>query len=80
MVTVDNLLVKAASSEQIPECIREIKSLLRQRHHIKTGSDKDDSHDDFNICDMSELKKRAARDAATVNTEEIDLLRRFYSP
>ena len=34
-VTVDNILVKAASTEQIPEAIREIKSLLRERHHIQ---------------------------------------------
>ena len=57
LVTVDNLLVKAASTDQIPECIREIKSLLRERHHIKTPSDDDDTHDDFNIRDMTEITK-----------------------
>ena len=57
MVTVDNLLVKAASTDQIPECIREIKGLLRERHHIKTPSEDDDSHDDFNIRDMTEITK-----------------------
>ena len=57
MVTVDNILVKAASGEQIPEAIREIKSLLRERHHIKTPSEDDDTHDDFNIRDMTEILK-----------------------
>ena len=57
MVTVDNILVKAASGEQIPEAIREIKSLLRERHHIKTPSEDDDTHDDFNIRDMTEITK-----------------------
>ena len=56
-MTVDNLLVKAASGDQIPECIREIKSLLRERHHIKTPSEDDDTHDDFNIRDMTEITR-----------------------
>jgi len=63
LVTVDNLLVKAASSEQIPECIREIKSLLRERHHIKATSDDDDTHDDFNIRDMTELTRTMSQTA-----------------
>ena len=57
LVTVDNLLVKAASGDQIPEAIREIKSLLRERHHIKAANEDDDSHDDFNIRDMTELTR-----------------------
>ena len=52
-VTVDNLLVKAASTVEIPEAIREIKSLLRERHRIKTPSEDDDTHDDFNIRNMT---------------------------
>ena len=54
-VTVDNLYAKAVSGEQIPEGIREIKSLLRERHHIHTPSEDDDTHDDFNIRDLTEL-------------------------
>jgi macrolide transport system ATP-binding/permease protein len=57
LVTVDNILIKAASGEQIPEAIREIKSLLRERHHIKTPREDDDTHDDFNIRDMTEITK-----------------------
>jgi ABC-type antimicrobial peptide transport system permease subunit len=56
-VTVDQHLVKAASAEQIPEAIREIKSLLRERHHIHTPSEDDDTHDDFNIRDMTEITR-----------------------
>jgi ABC-type lipoprotein export system ATPase subunit/ABC-type antimicrobial peptide transport system permease subunit len=56
-VTVDKLLVKAAASEQINEAMREIKSLIRERHHIHTPSEDDDSHDDFNIRDMTEITR-----------------------
>jgi len=56
-VTVDNILVKAASGDQIPEAIREIKSLLRELHHIKTPNEDDDTHDDFNIRDMTEITR-----------------------
>ena len=59
MVTVDNLLVKAVAGdpESIQECIRECKDLLRERHHIRTPSEDDDSHDDFNIRDMTEITR-----------------------
>jgi macrolide transport system ATP-binding/permease protein len=66
LVTVDNLLVKAASGEQIPEAIREIKGILRERHHIKTTSENDDSHDDFNIRDMAEITKTLSSTTATI--------------
>ena len=56
-VTVDQLLVKAASGEQIPEAIREIKSLIRERHHIHTPNEDDDTHDDFNVRDMTEITR-----------------------
>ncbi len=63
MVTVNNLLVKAAAADQIPECIRETKSLLRERHHIRAASDDDDSKDDFNIRDMTELTRTMGQTA-----------------
>jgi ABC-type lipoprotein export system ATPase subunit/ABC-type antimicrobial peptide transport system permease subunit len=56
-VTVDQLLVKAAASEQIAEAMREIKGLIRERHHIHTPHEDDDSHDDFNIRDMTEITR-----------------------
>ncbi len=63
-VTVDNIVVKAASTPQIPEAIREIKSLLRQRHHIHTPSEDDDTRDDFNVRDNTEFVTKMASQAA----------------
>ena len=63
-VTVDNIVVKAASTPQIPEAIREIKSLLRERHHIHTPNEDDDTHDDFNVRDNTELTNKMASQAA----------------
>jgi HlyD family secretion protein len=54
-VTVDQILVKAASAEQIPLAMEQIKAALRERHHIRPGQD-----DDFNIRDMTELIKAIA--------------------
>jgi macrolide transport system ATP-binding/permease protein len=47
---VDQLSVKAASTQEIPLAIEQISALLRERHHIKS-----DQTDDFNIRDMSEI-------------------------
>jgi macrolide transport system ATP-binding/permease protein len=66
MVTVDNLLMKAESGDQIPEAIREIKSVLRERHHIKAANDEDDSHDDFNIRDMAEITRTLSSTTSTI--------------
>jgi macrolide transport system ATP-binding/permease protein len=66
LVTVDNLLIKAADGDQISESIREIKSLLRERHHIKTPSEDDDTHDDFNIRDMTELVRTITQTSTTI--------------
>jgi macrolide transport system ATP-binding/permease protein len=65
-VTVDTILAKAASTPQIPEAIREIKGLLRERHHIQTPSEDDDSHDDFNIRDMTEITRTLSSTTALV--------------
>ncbi len=54
-VTVDSLVAKASSDEQIQQAISQIKGLLRERHHIHTPSEEDDTHDDFNIRDMTEI-------------------------
>ena len=63
-VTVDNIVVKAASTPQISEAIREIKSLLRERHHIHTPSEEDDTHDDFIVRDNTEFVTKMASQAA----------------
>jgi HlyD family secretion protein len=52
LVSVDQILTKAASEEQIPEAIEQIAELLRERHRIRPGQ-----ADDFNIRDMTELTK-----------------------
>jgi macrolide transport system ATP-binding/permease protein len=49
-INVDQILAKAASTEEIPQAINEITQLLHERHRIKTGKD-----DDFNIRDMTEM-------------------------
>jgi HlyD family secretion protein len=52
LVSVDQILTKAASEEQIPEAIEQIVELLRERHHIRPGQE-----DDFNLRDMTELTR-----------------------
>ncbi len=54
-VTVDSLIAKASSDQQIQQAISQIKGLLRERHHIHTPSEDDDTHDDFNIRDLTEI-------------------------
>jgi macrolide transport system ATP-binding/permease protein len=58
-ITVDQILVKAASSEQIPQAIDQITSLLHERHHIRPDED-----DDFNLRDMTEITKTLAATSA----------------
>lgn len=49
-VNVDQILVAARSSTAIPGAIKEISSVLRERHHLRG-----DDGDDFNIRDMAEM-------------------------
>ncbi len=49
---VDQIMVKAASTDEIPHAIAQITTLLHERHHIREGQD-----DDFNIRNMSEMLK-----------------------
>src|SRR6266540_3613037 len=51
-VNVDQILVAARSSAEIPAAIQQITELLRERHHIRPGE-----ASDFNIRDMTELTK-----------------------
>jgi ABC-type antimicrobial peptide transport system permease subunit len=51
-VSVDQIFVKAVAEKQIPQAIEQITDLLRERHHIAV-----DQEADFNIRDMTELKK-----------------------
>jgi ABC-type antimicrobial peptide transport system permease subunit len=49
---IDQILVRAASSEEIPLAIRQITDLLHERHHIKANQP-----DDFSVRDMTEMAK-----------------------
>jgi ABC-type antimicrobial peptide transport system permease subunit len=47
---IDQIFVKVASARQIPEAIKEISAVLRERHHLHAGQ-----INDFNIRDMTEV-------------------------
>ncbi len=49
---IDQIVVAARSSDQIPGATDEITSLLRERHHLKY-----EAPDDFTIRDMTEIMK-----------------------
>jgi ABC-type lipoprotein export system ATPase subunit/ABC-type antimicrobial peptide transport system permease subunit len=49
---VDQILTKAASTEQIEQAIDQITDLLHERHRIRPEQD-----DDFNLRDMTEMTK-----------------------
>ena len=49
---VDQLLVRVASTEEIPIAIRQVTELLHERHHIRDGQP-----NDFSIRDMTEMMK-----------------------
>ena len=47
---IDNILVAARSAEQIPDAIRQMTAVLRERHRIRP-----DEPDDFSIRDMAQM-------------------------
>ncbi|MFT3882211.1 MAG: ABC transporter permease [Gemmatales bacterium] len=49
---VDQIMVQAASAEEIQSAMQEINDVLHERHHIRTGQP-----DDFNVRDMTEMSK-----------------------
>jgi macrolide transport system ATP-binding/permease protein len=49
---VDQILVKAASTSEIPAAMEQITEILRERHHLLPGQP-----DDFNIRDMTEATR-----------------------
>ena len=49
-INVDQILAKAASTEEIPAAIAQITQLLRERHRIHDGQT-----EDFNLRDMTEM-------------------------
>jgi ABC-type antimicrobial peptide transport system permease subunit len=50
--TVDQILVAASSTEEIPNAIKQMTGLLHERHRIQA-----DEPDDFTIRDMTEMTK-----------------------
>jgi ABC-type antimicrobial peptide transport system permease subunit len=49
---VDQISLAARSTAAMPEAMREVSSLLRERHRIRAGQP-----DDFNLRDMTEMSK-----------------------
>jgi macrolide transport system ATP-binding/permease protein len=49
---LDDIWVAAGSRDNIPLAVRQIRSLLRQRHHIRPGEP-----DDFRIRDLTEISQ-----------------------
>ncbi len=50
--TIDMIIAKAASSDQISQAIDQIRGLLRERHNLSA-----DRADDFDIRDLTEIRK-----------------------
>ena len=62
-VNVDQIMVKAASAEEISQAIDQITDLLRERHRIHPGETAD-----FNVRDMTELTKALASTSRLMGT------------
>jgi ABC-type antimicrobial peptide transport system permease subunit len=58
---IDQILVRASSTEEIPLAIRQMTDLLHERHRIKTGMP-----DDFGVRDMTEMANALGSTAATM--------------
>jgi ABC-type antimicrobial peptide transport system permease subunit len=58
---IDQILVRANSTEEIPLAIRQITDLLHERHHIKPGLP-----DDFGVRDMTEMANALGSASATM--------------
>jgi ABC-type antimicrobial peptide transport system permease subunit len=60
-MNVDSLQVAAQTPQKIPQAIREITELLRQRHRIKPGEP-----EDFHVRDMAELTRTMSMQTAVM--------------
>ncbi|MSQ97528.1 MAG: ATP-binding cassette domain-containing protein [Gemmataceae bacterium] len=60
-ISVDQIMVKAVSTEEIPDATHEITALLRQRHRLRA-----DEPDDFNLRDMAEITRFMSTTSATM--------------
>jgi ABC-type antimicrobial peptide transport system permease subunit len=57
--SIDQILARATSPEEIPIAIRQITDLLHERHHIKPGQP-----DDFGVRDMTEMSNALSSTSA----------------
>ncbi|HSI33405.1 MAG TPA: ABC transporter permease, partial [Tepidisphaeraceae bacterium] len=60
---VNNIMAAAASREQIPEAIRQITEVLRERHRLRP-----DEPDDFTVRDMTEMLSAIGKSTELVAT------------
>ena len=60
---IDMIQAKAATPEQVPEAIKQITAVLRERHHLG-----DDDDNDFNVLDMTEIARASSRTAELMGT------------
>jgi ABC-type antimicrobial peptide transport system permease subunit len=61
--TVDQILVKARSPQDIPTTVDQVTTLLRDRHRIRPGQD-----DDFSVRDMTEMMRTLAASSQLIET------------
>jgi macrolide transport system ATP-binding/permease protein len=54
-VNVDQILIKAASEQEVPQAMDQVGELMRERHRIQP-----EEPDDFHIRDMAEISKTLA--------------------
>jgi macrolide transport system ATP-binding/permease protein len=60
---IDMIQAKAADATQVPVAIRQITSLLRERHHLADGDE-----DDFKVLDMTEIARASSHTADLMST------------
>ncbi|MFO0964579.1 MAG: ABC transporter permease [Gemmataceae bacterium] len=58
---IDQIIVRAASTEEIGAAISQVTDLLHDRHHIKAGQP-----DDFSVRDMTEMTKAMGSTSETM--------------
>ena len=62
-INVDQILLSADAPENISLAVREVTSLLRERHHIPAGEE-----EDFQVRDMTEMMKAFSSTSGTMTT------------
>ncbi len=60
---IDQIMAKAASTEEIPAAMNEMSALLKERHRIKTGQE-----EDFVIRDMTEFTNTLSSTSALMGS------------